>query len=274
MLAPGSPGASAHAHAERLKTVARDKLGRRLHRVLVVSVASFVGIGLGLALIIAAPSQAWRVDGVLVVVASAMVLAGDFYLAMDQLIEIEQRVDSQTDPAMWLKGALGEQQTALLLEPLRHEGFVILHDRRQPESSGNIDHIVVGPSGIFVIETKNWQGTISTDGQELYCNRTDAFAAKSALATRAISQAQGEARAVWSATGASHWVSAIVVIHGATMAEPQYAVQKSFVVRPDHLLGFVRAARGYTLAPDEVGRLARMADRALPPYVEAMPAAR
>ena len=35
-----------------------------------------------------------------------------------------------------------------------------LHDRRVPGTRGNIDHIVVGPAGVFVIDAKNYQGKI------------------------------------------------------------------------------------------------------------------
>lgn len=34
----------------------------------------------------------------------------------------------------------------------------VLHDRRVPRSKANIDHIVVCPSGVFVIDAKRYQG--------------------------------------------------------------------------------------------------------------------
>ncbi len=34
----------------------------------------------------------------------------------------------------------------------------VLHDRRIPRTRTNIDHIVVGPSGVFVIDAKKYQG--------------------------------------------------------------------------------------------------------------------
>ena len=35
-----------------------------------------------------------------------------------------------------------------------------LHDRRIPRSRGNIDHLVIAPSGIFVIDTKQYRGQV------------------------------------------------------------------------------------------------------------------
>lgn len=55
----------------------------------------------------------------------------------------------------WRTGALGEERTAALLRPLEAQGFRVIHDRRMPRSKANIDHIVIGPPGVFVVETKN-----------------------------------------------------------------------------------------------------------------------
>ena len=43
---------------------------------------------------------------------------------------------------------------------LRGEGFAVLHDRCIPGTRANIDHIVISPAGVFVIDTKNWSGRV------------------------------------------------------------------------------------------------------------------
>ncbi len=43
---------------------------------------------------------------------------------------------------------------------MREEGLGVLHDRRIPGSKANIDHIVVGPAGVFAIDTKRYTGKI------------------------------------------------------------------------------------------------------------------
>lgn len=37
---------------------------------------------------------------------------------------------------------------------------MVLHDRRMPGERGNIDHVVVGPAGVFVVDAKRYQGRI------------------------------------------------------------------------------------------------------------------
>ncbi|MGE5689249.1 MAG: nuclease-related domain-containing protein, partial [Pseudomonadota bacterium] len=53
----------------------------------------------------------------------------------------------------WAKGARSEAAVGLALEQLRPE-FLVLHDIAQP-GEGNVDHLVAGPTGVYVIETKH-----------------------------------------------------------------------------------------------------------------------
>jgi Nuclease-related domain len=60
----------------------------------------------------------------------------------------------------WQRGAHGERHTARLLRRLTRNGFVVLHDLAVPGSPGNVDHLVIGPSGVFVIDSKQWTGSV------------------------------------------------------------------------------------------------------------------
>jgi hypothetical protein len=61
----------------------------------------------------------------------------------------------------WRRGAEGERQTGEVLARLEAEGWVILHDLHWPgRPFANIDHIAIGPTGVFVIDSKNWSGTV------------------------------------------------------------------------------------------------------------------
>lgn len=59
------------------------------------------------------------------------------------------------------RGAVGERIVAELLARLPSEWFV-LHDIHWPgRDKANIDHLVIGPTGIFVLDAKNWSGTVT-----------------------------------------------------------------------------------------------------------------
>jgi hypothetical protein len=57
----------------------------------------------------------------------------------------------------WKTGAEGERRVAQRLAELAGDDVLLLHDRRIPGSLANIDHIAVGPSGVFVIDAKHYK---------------------------------------------------------------------------------------------------------------------
>lgn len=61
-------------------------------------------------------------------------------------------------------GLEGELATAQLLSPLLAEGWRLFHDI--PGRRGNIDHVLVGPNGIFAIESKYRSKRRSQKGKE------------------------------------------------------------------------------------------------------------
>lgn len=58
----------------------------------------------------------------------------------------------------WGAGAIGEERLGGRLNALVSPTVRVLHDRRVPRSKANIDHIVVCPGGVFVIDAKRYQG--------------------------------------------------------------------------------------------------------------------
>jgi hypothetical protein len=60
--------------------------------------------------------------------------------------------------AAWKIGREGELRVAEVLATAA--GIEVLHDRLVPGSRANIDHIVVGQSGVFVIDAKKYKGAI------------------------------------------------------------------------------------------------------------------
>lgn len=61
----------------------------------------------------------------------------------------------------YFKGARGEEMVAVLLEALP-QGYHVFHDVPCGDAGG-IDHLVVGPTGLFVVETKYWSGAVRVE---------------------------------------------------------------------------------------------------------------
>jgi Nuclease-related domain len=73
------------------------------------------------------------------------------------------RFQPSADTRAWRRGATGERHTACLLAPLERHGWAILHDLAIPGSQANIDHLVIGPGGVLVIDSKQYRGRLRLD---------------------------------------------------------------------------------------------------------------
>lgn len=88
--------------------------------------------------------------------------------AQHPLSELERKKSKIDELNSFIYGALGEQKVVKTLEALSDEYHLIndfavsfspaVYNRQENDyiKSVQIDHILVGPSGIFLIETKNW----------------------------------------------------------------------------------------------------------------------
>jgi hypothetical protein len=73
----------------------------------------------------------------------------------------------------WSAGADGERRVAAALEQALGQNGIVLHDRRTPWSRGNIDHIAVAPSGVWVVDAKEYRGRVRRRDTRLYVGRRD-----------------------------------------------------------------------------------------------------
>jgi hypothetical protein len=92
-------------------------------------------------------------------------------------LEAEQaRFVSETALEMHRKyaaAAKSETRLARLLEPLESQGFYVLDDRLWPGSSrANVDFVLVGPTGVFIVDAKAWRD-VSVHGNRVYQGQDD-----------------------------------------------------------------------------------------------------
>jgi hypothetical protein len=64
-----------------------------------------------------------------------------------------------TDERAWRRGADGEERVAQSLSRLPM-GWYVFHDLTVGSRGANLDHVVVGPGGVFVLNTKNLTGNV------------------------------------------------------------------------------------------------------------------
>lgn len=68
--------------------------------------------------------------------------------------------DDPQSTRAWRRGSEGERKLATFLTQQLGDRVVLLHDRRVPRTRGNIDHLVVAASGVWVIDAKLRRGLI------------------------------------------------------------------------------------------------------------------
>jgi Nuclease-related domain len=162
------------------------------------------------------------------------------------------RFRTSPDTRAWQRGAAGERRTARLLAPLERHGWAVLHDLAIPGTQANIDHLVIGPGGVVVIDSKQYRGRLHLDphgflwrGRHLLIStlRKVRWAADQADEILGVAEVQ---------------VAAIVAVHGASV--PWGRLQADGVtVAPARRVPDLLRALPPVLGPE---RVAWLADRA------------
>jgi hypothetical protein len=131
------------------------------------------------------------------------------------------------------RGASGEEQVGRLLEALAGEGWTVIHDVSL--GRGNVDHILIGPGGVFTVETKSHPGPIIV--REIH--------------GATLEQARSEQRAVERVTGEA---AEPLVVYSRAWVDRPLARRKGVRILPARMLGSYLERRPEMLSADEVER--------------------
>lgn len=83
-------------------------------------------------------------------------------LAAERVAKLRQQLEqAERAERAWTAGAAGEVRVGQVLDELNSKGWLALHDVHWPgRPKANLDHILVGPGGVIVIDAKNWSGDV------------------------------------------------------------------------------------------------------------------
>jgi hypothetical protein len=156
------------------------------------------------------------------------------------------------DAVAWRRGAVGERRTAQLLGPLERQGWVVLHDLAVPGSRANIDHLVIGPEGVFVIDSKHYRGRLQLDGSgRLWHGRYPLAPTLGAVSFEAD-------QAALVLTDSDVVVVPVMAVHGAQVPWDKIAMDGVPVVAARRLPSMLRQLPA-VLRPEQVAALADQA---------------
>ena len=135
------------------------------------------------------------------------------------------------DPERLRRGISGEEAVADALAGLP-SSYWVLHG--VSTGHGDVDHVVIGPTGVFALETKAWDGKFYRSRGQLYCNGKPAE-----HVLRQARGAAGQVRELLLAAGIDEWVEAVVVAARASVSRSPVRFRKSYVISIKDLVGFV-----------------------------------
>ena len=229
----GSPGASALAEYRRRRAVEWAAWTRSLPW----RVAVILGMGVG-----------GGVLGSLLATRLGLILSGLATVVAAWALRFRPSPEARA----WRQGAVGERRTARLLGPLERQGWAVLHDLALPGSRANIDHLVIGPGGVLVIDSKQYRGRLRLDSS----GRLWHGGYPLAPALRAVDFEADQAAQVL--TDPDVVVVPIVAVHGAQVPWGKVVMQGVPVVAARRLPSMLRALPA-VLGPERVAVLADQA---------------
>lgn len=132
---PSAP-TSTYAPLQRasVRNLLQEPRFRRLRNRLLVAVAAGLVVGFLV--------RDWRVG------VTAGVIAA--------VLEAVYRARSNSSVPAWRRSSVAERRTEAQLRKLERSGYRTLHARAIPGSEAQIDHLVVGPTGVYAVDSEKW----------------------------------------------------------------------------------------------------------------------
>ena len=155
----------------------------------------------------------------------------------------------------FFKGARGEERVAGLLDGLP-DGWHVFHDF---EAGGHhVDHVVVGPAGVFAVETKNWRGKVALEEGEVI---VDGFLADRAPLVQTARQADA-VRAALRGAGSPVEVCPLLCLASDTFAAGLATAGRVTVLNAGRLVAWL-SERPRALAANDLARLVQLMETGL-----------
>ena len=145
-------------------------------------------------------------------------------------------------------------------DSLVDHGFVILENRFLPSAHARIDNLVVGPSGVFVVERKAWAGQVVTTTDSVFVDGRSRVGALDEVVHAATAF---EATLDYELKPLGLSVRAAILFEGALNKQFEATVGKVLVGGTRGLPKVMRGRGDPVMGPETIVRLAVAADRLL-----------
>lgn len=146
----------------------------------------------------------------------------------------------------------GEKVVGQFLERLREDGYQVFHDL--VGNGFNVDHVLIGPAGIFTIETKTFSKRPSRDAKVTFDGErilVDGFEPDRNPVIQAKAQAAWLRELVAESTGRKFSARPVILFPGWWVEQSKGSKREVWVLEPKALAGFL-AREPAVLAAEDV----------------------
>ncbi|WP_067801179.1 nuclease-related domain-containing protein [Actinomadura formosensis] len=192
-------------------------------------------------------------------------LAVAVLVVIGDVVRTSRRSSSVT---AWQKSSAAERRTERQLRSLERNGYLVLHARAVPRddegvSDGRIDHLVIGPSGVYAIDSEKWDKRLPVRTMSHLKLFHGPFNKKDRL-DEARWEAQMASSILAERVGFDVPVQPSVAIYGPSIPWKVMRVRDVDVYAGNRARAYLRR-RPKILTDSDVQRIFQAAEKALPP---------
>ncbi|GLZ07617.1 hypothetical protein Acsp03_50830 [Actinomadura sp. NBRC 104412] len=188
--------------------------------------------------------------------------------ALAVIADVVRRSRKDSSVPAWQKSSAAERRTEKQLRSLEKGGYRVLHARAVPRdgegvSDGRIDHLVIGPSGVYAIDSEKWDKRLpvrTLSHRKLFHGP---FNKKDRL-DEARWEAEQASKIIANRVGFEVPVQPSVAIYGPSIPWKVMRVRDVDVYAGPRARGYLRR-RPKILTESDVQRIYQAAQQALPP---------
>lgn len=166
----------------------------------------------------------------------------------------ERVTDARTEDRSWRLGAEGEERVAAILAKHLDERWVVVHDLTIGSKGANLDHLLIGPAGVFALNTKNLSGRLTVYDRAILQNGH-----KTAIVPRALREARKVQEHLTAASGRPVGAWSVLVLAGKCEIQVKKPPSDLTVVSASKLARWIAQLPGGKLTAGEVLSLERAA---------------
>ncbi|MFC4062540.1 nuclease-related domain-containing protein [Planomonospora corallina] len=173
------------------------------------------------------------------------------------------RARSHSSVPAWRRASVAERRTEAQLKRLERSGYRTLHARAIPDSEAQIDHLVIGPTGVYAVDSEKWDKRLPVRVQSHRKLFHGPFDQKARL-DEARWEAEEASKLIGAALGREIVVVPALAIYGPPVPWKVLNVRQVDVFDGSRVRKWI-TKRERSLTDTEITKIHEIAERALPP---------